>query len=252
VFVPVRLIAVPDQQYGFGALHDPFDSEVGMTTLDGVLERFDASKEKVRREIREGFFNPDGTLAVTETELRTWIGDRAVDELRVVFELSAVLARSAHLIPPHILTQVTEQASDEARHYQILRDLVPDELQREIDAKVARLPEDLAADEHWSSLMTAVRQGNPFAALLDINIVHEGYSAAAIEELNGIPFADIREAYAGIGADEEKHHESGRELLEWLARAAEDHGPAAEMTSSVVENAHERAVPGGAMSWSWP
>ena len=38
----------------------------------------------VRKEIREGFFHPDGSLAISETELRSWIGDRAVDELKVV------------------------------------------------------------------------------------------------------------------------------------------------------------------------
>ncbi|GGK34727.1 hypothetical protein GCM10010124_29210 [Pilimelia terevasa] len=218
-----------------------------MATLDTVLERFDASKAKVRKEIREGFFHPDGSLAISETELRSWIGDRAVDELKVVLQLSAVLARGAHLIPAHILAQVTEQVSDEARHFDILRALVPADMQADIDAKVAQLPEVLASDAHWASLMAAVDEGNPFAALLDINIVHEGYSAAAIEELADIPFGDIREAYAGIGADEEKHHESGRELLEWLARASAG-GAAAD---SVVAGAHERAS-GGAMSWSWP
>lgn len=223
-----------------------------MTALDTVLERFDASKEKVRQEIREEFFKPDGTLAVTEMELRAWIADRAVDELRVVLELAQVLAHSAHLIPASILTQITEQAADEVRHYCILRDLVPAELHPYIDGKVAVLPADLAANEHWSALLAAVRDGNPFAALLDINIVHEGYSVAAIEELSGIPFADIREAYARIGADEEKHHESGREMLEWLVRGAETHGPIGNVTSAVVATAHERAVPGGALSWSWP
>lgn len=217
-----------------------------MTTLESVLEKFDASKAKVRKEIREGFFNTDGTLSISETELRTWIADRAVDELRVVFELSSVIAKSAHVIPGHILVQVTEQMSDEARHFEILRALVPAELHETIDAKVKALPGQLATDSHWLSLMAAASDGNPFAALLDINIVHEGYSAAAIEELSNIPFDDIRDAYAGIGADEEKHHESGRELLTWFIGASED------ADSDLLRNAHRRASEGGAMSWSWP
>lgn len=245
-----------------------------MATMNVVLERFDASKAKVRKEIREGFFHSDGSLRISEADVRTWIADRAVDELKVVFQLCAVLAKSAHLIPAHLLVQVTEQLSDEARHFDILRSLVPAELHSTIDAKVAALPAMLAAEEHWSSLMAAVEVGNPFAALLDINVVHEGYSAAAIEELTNIPFEDIQEAYSAIGADEEKHHESGRELLEWLARASESSGETGSLLDSVtdravdgaamswswpsqqppqlIEHAHERAVEGGAMSWSWP
>ncbi|GAA2522577.1 hypothetical protein [Pilimelia columellifera] len=218
-----------------------------MSTLAAVLEKFDASKAKVRKEIREGFFNTDGSLAITEDELRAWIADRAVDELKVVMQLSAVLTKAAHHLPARMLVQVTEQVSDEARHFDILRGLVPAHLQAMVDAKVAELPAKLAQDTSWASLMVSVEAGNPFAALLDINIVHEGYSAAAIEELADIPFDDIRQAYAGIGADEEKHHESGRELLEWLARAS----TADQLTHQVVAGAHERAG-GGAMSWSWP
>jgi hypothetical protein len=222
--------------------------EVGVTTLDAVLEKFDASKAKVRKEIREGFFHEDGTLAISETDLRAWIADRAVDELKVVFELSSVIANSAHIIPARILVQVAEQMSDEARHFDILRGLVPDDLHEAIDVKVKALPAALAADPHWSSLVAAAAQGNPFAALLDINIVHEGYSAAAIEELKEIPFDDIREAYASIGADEEKHHESGRELLLWLIGASQT----ASDGEHFVKDAHERAAEGGALAWSWP
>jgi hypothetical protein len=218
-----------------------------MTSIDVSLARFDASKEKVRREIRDGFFNGDGTLRITERELRLWLADRAVDELKVVFQLTTLLSRGAHLIPPRILVQITEQASDEARHFDILRGLVPADAQSVIDAKVAALPAALATDEHWVSLLVAVDAGNPFSALLDINIVHEGYSAAAIEELADVPFEDVRRAYAAIGADEEKHHESGRELLLWLTGAAGD--PA---SARVIARAHERAESGSAMSWSWP
>jgi hypothetical protein len=171
-----------------------------VVALDTVLEKFDASKEKVRKEIREGFFHADGSLRISEAELRAWIADRAVDELKVVLQLSRVLSESAHLIPAGMLVRVAEQMSDEARHFDILRSLVPHELQGDVDAKAADLPRVLAADAHWTALKAAVGQGNPYAALLDINIVHEGYSAAAIEELKGIPFDDIRTAYAGIGA----------------------------------------------------
>ncbi|MGH3322279.1 MAG: ferritin-like domain-containing protein [Nocardioidaceae bacterium] len=219
-----------------------------MTTLDVALEKFDASKAKVRKEIRDGFFDEDGSLSVSENDLRLWIADRAVDELKVVLQLATVVAKSAHLIPPHILVQVTEQMSDEARHFDILRALVPRELHGTIDAKVAALPTALDADPHWASLVVAVEDGDPFAALLDVNIVHEGYSAAAIEELKTIPFDDIREAYAGIGTDEEKHHESGRELLLWLGNAAQ--GSRADQR--VATSAHERTEEGGAMSWQWP
>lgn len=219
-----------------------------MTTLDAALERFDASKTQVRKEIREGFFDENGVLATSEKDLRLWIADRAVDELKVVQQLATVVAKSAHLLPPHILEQVTEQMSDEARHFDILRALVPPELHETIDAKVAALPAALAADPHWASLLAEVESGNPFAALLDINIVHEGYSAAAIEELKEIPFDDVREAYASIGADEEKHHESGRELLLWLTDAAQVN----DADQRVVASAYERAVEGGAMSWQWP
>lgn len=225
-----------------------------MVALDTVLERFDASKEKVRKEIREGFFGADGKLRIDEAELRAWLADRAVDELKVVVQLSHVLSKGAHLLPPHMLVTVTEQVADEARHYEILRSLVTDDLREDIDVKVADLPNALAANEHWMSLQEAVELGNPFAALLDINIVHEGYSAAAIEELKDIPFDDIRTAYAEIGADEDKHHESGRDLLLWLTQEAESHSTRvhADVAAQVVGNAHERAVEGGAMSWSWP
>ncbi|MBV9010586.1 MAG: hypothetical protein JO272_00820 [Pseudonocardiales bacterium] len=171
-----------------------------MVALDTVLEKFDASKEKVRKEIREGFFNPNGSLRISEAELRAWIADRAVDELKVVLQLSHVLSASAQIIPAHILVRVAEQMSDEARHFDILRSLVPQERQSDIDAKAAALPEILAADARWKALKAAVDQGNPYAALLDINIVHEGYSAAAIEELEDIPFDDIRPDSASSGA----------------------------------------------------
>ena len=138
--------------------------------------------------------------------------------------------------------------SDESRHFDILRALVPDELHHVIDEKVAALPATLAADPHWAALLAAVDACNPFAALLDVNIVHEGYSAAAIEELVKLPFEDITLAYASIGADEEKHHESGRELLVWLAGASQlDVG-----AGLVVSDAHTRAADGAAMNWSWP
>lgn len=122
-----------------------------MAALDTVLEKFDASKEKVRKEIREGFFNQNGSLRISEAELRAWIADRAVDELKLVLQLSHVLSASAHIIPAHILVRVAEQMSDEARHFDILRSLVPQELQSEIDAKAAALPEVLAADAHWKA-----------------------------------------------------------------------------------------------------
>ncbi|MBV9163285.1 MAG: hypothetical protein JO345_13315, partial [Streptosporangiaceae bacterium] len=57
----------------------------------------------------------------------------------------------------------------------------------------------------------------------------------------------VREAYAGIGEDEKKHHESGRELLLWLISASEG-----KEAAGVIGDAHERAVEGSAMSWSWP
>lgn len=221
-----------------------------MVALDTALEKFDASKEKVRKEIREGFFGEDGELRISEAELRAWVADRAVDELKVVLQLSYVLASGAHLVPASILAKVTEQVADEARHFKILRALVTEEMQEAVDAKVAALPDTLAADEHWRELCEAVEQGNPFAALLDINIVHEGYSAAAIEELRTIPFEDIRKAYAEIGADEEKHHESGRDLLLWLTGAADE--GSTDTATRVVANAHERATKGASMSWSWP
>lgn len=225
-----------------------------MVALDTALEMFDASKKKVRKEIRQGFFGADGNLRISETALRAWIADRAVDELKVVLQLSYVLSKGAHLLPDHILSKVTEQVADEARHYEILRSLVTDDLHEVIDAKVADLPDTLAADEHWKALREAVGEGNPFAALLDINIVHEGYSAAAIEELKDIPFDDIRTAYAEIGADEDKHHKSGRDLLLWLTGAAESHESdgRADVVTQMVGNVHERAGEGGAMSWSWP
>lgn len=219
-----------------------------MATIDIALEKFDTSKDKVRREIREGFFHPDGTLRVTESELRAWIGDRAVDELKLVLQLSAVIAKAGHLLPARILAQVTDQIADEARHFSILRGLVPVELQPQIDQKVGELPAVLAEEPGWQQLLAAVEAGNPFGALLDVNIVHEGYSAAAIEELAGVPFDDVRMAYAEIGADEERHHETGRELLVWLAGADEHVGTAA----ATLEQAQDRAGEGAAMSWSWP
>jgi hypothetical protein len=248
--------------------------EMEMASLDAVLDRFDASKAKVRREIREGFFDEAGGLRISEADLRAWIADRAVDELRVVFQLSAILAESANLIPAHILVRLTEQLADESRHFDVLRRVAGEDMTATVDAKVAALPDALASDPHWTSLMAAVRDGNPYAALLDINIVHEGYSAAAIEELANIPYSDVRDAYASIGADEEKHHESGRELLSWLAGASQlDSGllgiaadraggsamswswPAAtesDTAGDVIGRAHERAGNGNAMSWSWP
>lgn len=229
-----------------------------MVALDAMLEKFDASKAAVQKEIREGFFHEDGTLRISETELRAWIADRAVDELKVVLQLSHVVSKCAQVIPAPILMRVTEQMADEARHFNILRSLVPEELHATIDAKVDELPRALAADRHWAALSAAVEQGNPYAALLDINIVHEGYSAAAIEELKEIPFEDIRTAYREIGADEDKHHESGRDLLLWLTEASEDEAPAVsvhvatDVADRVVVDAHERAVEGGALNWSWP
>lgn len=45
-------------------VYHPIFLEVSVTTLDAVLEKFDASKAKVRKEIREGFFREDGTLSI--------------------------------------------------------------------------------------------------------------------------------------------------------------------------------------------
>src|SRR4051812_19972973 len=110
-----------------------------MSSMQAVLDRFDASKEKVRQEIREGFFHTDGTLRINEGELRAWIAERAVDELKLVVQLSTIVARAGHLIPPAILAQVTEQIADEARHYEILGGLVPRDLQHLITDRVADL-----------------------------------------------------------------------------------------------------------------
>ncbi|HTJ72654.1 MAG TPA: hypothetical protein VL551_34265 [Actinospica sp.] len=221
-----------------------------MPNLESVLEQFDASKEAVRREIRQGFFDADGGLALSEPELRAWLADRAVDELKVVAQLAHIVADCAHLIPAPILGQLAAQMADEAHHYEILRALVPADQRGTLDAKVAGLADTLAADSHWSRLQAAAAAGNPYAALLDINIVHEGYSAAAIEELAGVPFEDVRAAYAQIGADEERHHETGRDLLAWLLDASQGATFGVE-EHDVLDEAHERAV-GGAMNWSWP
>lgn len=246
-----------------------------MPNLDAVLEKFDASKDAVRREIRQGFFDADGGFSVSEAELRAWLADRAVDELKVVAQLAHVVAASAHVIPAPILGQLAAQMADEARHFEILRALVPADQREILDTKVAKLADGLAADPHWMRLQAAAAAGNPYAALLDINIVHEGYSAAAIEELAAVPFEDVRAAYAEIGADEARHHETGRDLLVWLLDAsqgavfgdeansvlADAHARAAAgamdwswpavAAQQVVETAHERAI-GGAMDWSWP
>src|SRR2546429_9051524 len=155
--------------------------------MDAVLTRFDESKARVRKEIREGMFHDDGTLRISEAQLRTWIADRAVDELKVVLQLSTVIARAGHLIPGHILVQVTEQVSDEARHFDILRALVPEELHQVIEEKVAALPAVLVADPHWGRVLAAAGRGHPVAGLLGVNIVVEGVSAAGVEELGTVP-----------------------------------------------------------------
>jgi hypothetical protein len=218
-----------------------------LTAIDHALGKFDESKAKVRREIRDGFFREDGTMRISDRELRQWIGERAVDELKVVLQLSTILVHAAHLIPSNILVRVSEQIADESRHFDALRKLVPDDLQSAVDEKVAELPAKLASDEHWVTLLAATDAGNPFSALLDINIVHEGYSAAAIEELVKLPYDDVRATYEAISADEERHHEAGRELLLWLTGAAHD-----TASSEVIASAHQRADGGASMGWSWP
>jgi hypothetical protein len=222
-----------------------------MPNLDTVLEKFNASKDAVRWEIRQGFFNEDGSFAVSESQLRAWLADRAVDELKVVAQLAHIVAGSAHVIPAPILGQLAAQMADETRHYEILRALVPAGQRGALDAKVAGLADRLAADPHWSRLQAAASAGNPYAALLDINIVHEGYSAAAIEELAAVPFEDVRAAYAEIGADEERHHETGRDLLAWLLDASQGAAFGGD-AQEVLADAHERAAVGGSMDWSWP
>lgn len=206
-----------------------------------LLDRFDAAKAEVKAEIRQGFFNEDGSLKLTDQELWCWIGDRAVDELRVVSQLSSIVARSAGLLPANVIGQIAEQMADEAKHYEILRAIVPEEFQGRIDQAVAELPSVVEADAHWQLLVAAAEAGDPFRALLDINIVHEGFSAAAIEELLDVPVPAVREAYRIIGADEEKHHEMGRDLIETLA---------AGVPPAMLHDVTERA--GGSMQWSWP
>jgi hypothetical protein len=222
-----------------------------MSNLETVLEKFDASKAAVRREIRQGFFDADGGFAVSEAELRAWLSDRAVDELKVVAQLAQIVAVSVHVLPSPILGQLAAQMSDEAHHYEILRALVPAGQHEALDAKVGKLTEALESDGHWSRLRDAAAAGNPYAALIDINIVHEGYSAAAIEELASVPFEDVRAAYAEIGADEARHHETGRDLLVWLLDASQSTAFGSNAHQQLAD-AHERAATGGAMDWSWP
>lgn len=222
-----------------------------MPNLEAVLEKFDASKDAVRQEIRQGFFDTAGSFIVPEPALRAWLADRAVDELKVVAQLANIVAVSAHVIPAPILGQLAAQMADEAHHYEILRTLVPAEQLDVLDAKVARLPEILEADPHWVSLRAAAAAGNPYAALLDINIVHEGFSAAAIEELGAVPFEDVRAAYAEIGADEARHHETGRDLLVWLLDASQSAAFGGDV-QGLLRDAHDRAASGGSMDWSWP
>lgn len=223
-----------------------------MPNLESVLEKFDASKDAVRREIRQGFFDANGAFILSEPELRAWLADRAVDELKVVAQLAHVVAVSAHVIPAPILGQLAAQMADEAHHYEILRELVPADQRDVLAMKVAKLADVLDADAHWARLRAAAAAGNPYAALLDINIVHEGYSAAAIGELSSVPFEDVRAAYAEIGADEARHHETGRDLLVWLLDASQSAAFGEGDAHDVLVDAHERAAAGGSMDWSWP
>lgn len=217
-----------------------------MTQIAG-LTKFDESREKVRKEIREGFFDADRNFIMDETDFRKWIADRAVDELKLVVQLSGILNECAHVLPPDLVPTLARQMADESKHYTILGGLVPESLRPYLEERIAAVPTDLAEDDHWQQMLTAAKDGNPYSALIDINIVHEGYSAAAIEELTDVPFEDVREAYREIGADEERHYESGQDLLLWLTGVGGDKGAA-----EVIEKAHERADGGTSMAWGWP
>ncbi len=220
-----------------------------MTISDvASMSKFDESREQVRKEIFEGFFDEHSNFVLEEQEFRRWLADRAVDELKLVVQLSSILSASAHLLPSELIPILTRQMADESRHYTILGALVPRELQDYMSERVEALPESLARDEHWQLMLKAAREGNPYSAILDINIVHEGYSAAAIEALSNVPLEDVRAAYREIGADEERHYQSGQDLLTLLT----DIGGAEAAQVQVLDNAHERAGQGTSMFWSWP
>jgi hypothetical protein len=214
---------------------------------DEILAEFDRTKEKVKAEIRHGFFNDHGALRLTETEVYRWISDRAVDEYRLVYQLSYFVQRAGHCFPPRILNGIVDQLRDEAEHYLMLSDLLPEEIRRELESRMSTFDAAMAADAHWTEMREQIDQGDAYDALLEINIVHEGFSAAAIEVLTDLPMPAIAMAYRKIGEDEQRHHEEGRDLLDWLVANSSAGSRQLERTRT----AHLRAE-GGAMAWSWP
>jgi len=241
-----------------------------MSKSESLLARFDAAKESVRSEIREFLFNSDGSLKISDDELWSWIAARAVDEMKLVAQLSQLIGLGAHLMPPRLIAELLEQVGDETRHYEQLRQIIPLAHVPELDEAVMRIPRDLAADKHWQLMVGSARKGDPFTALIDINIVHEGFSAAAIEELQSIPNPTISAVYVQIGADEDRHHQAGRRMLEELLRLSGSvvGSPDASGTQdvphvrwsqlqgesilSVTEGAHKRQRGRSTSQWSWP
>jgi hypothetical protein len=214
---------------------------------EDAFARFDASKARVRREIREGFFDAEGRLRMSEEEVFHWVGERALDELKIVLELSYILSRAGHQLAIGHVGDIAEQIRDESTHYRILHDILPPDVQRQISVRAESMRDDLERDGEWLRLRAMIDSGDAYAALLDINVVHEGYSAAAIEVLAALPIASVRQAYETIGEDEARHHANGRGLYAWLL-AREGRG--AEIPAQ-LSAAHER-VGRASMAWSWP
>ena len=210
---------------------------------DSHLERFDVSKATVASEIRDGFFRPDGSLRMTEREILAWVSDRAIDEYKVASQLAYVLHSDGHRMPIKFTQKLAEQIADELRHLQILRGVLPEDLQASVDRRILEFPDLLSKDEHWQQMRDLLDRGDFHLVLLEINIVHEGYSAAAIDVLRTLPIPSIANAYDEIGRDEAKHHRDGREFLEWLL---EQGGKVGTITERVSSDG------GGSMAWSWP
>ncbi len=218
------------------------------TSAEVIQQAFsllDEAQEVVRKGMHANFYADDGQLKRSEREIYEWVADRAVDEYKIGYQAGDLLQKYGHIMKPWLAQSLGKQVHEEMRHYRLLHQILPEDLQRSLASRMDSFPELFSQDALWKSLIGDVSKKSYIEALLEATLVHEGFATAAIEPAVSLPYTRIAKAYAAIARDEANHFGIGRRFV--LREC--DNEEAANKVLEIAKRARVRA--NGCCQYGW-
>ena len=213
--------------------------------VDNALELLEEAQTIVGQKMHDFFFEPDGSVKVSEEEAFEWVADRTLDEYKVGYQAAELLNKYGHLMEPWLVNKIGAQVEEETMHYRMLYTILPEPLQKQVKYRMADFPSIVSKDVRWNSLVGKSNANDYMSALFEISLVFEGFACAAIQPVLLLPYKKITKAYDVIFRDEQSHHEIGLEFVRSICNTTE----LAEKVLAVAQDALERAK--GCKHYTW-